>query len=78
MNIGIVTDSTSSLNNEEQEKLGIDVVSLYVSKDDSFFKATELSREEYYRELETAKKTPKTSQANPQDFQDVYEKEQGN
>lgn len=77
MNIGIVTDSTSSLNNEEQEKLGIDVVSLYVNKDDTFFKATELSREEYYRELETAKEIPKTSQPNPQDFQDVFEKRAG-
>ncbi|MEA2067394.1 MAG: DegV family protein [Thermotogota bacterium] len=77
MNIGIVTDSTSAFNNEEQEKLGIDVVSLYVNKDDTFFKATELSREEYYRELETAKEIPKTSQPNPQDFQVVYEKRAG-
>ncbi|TYB94699.1 MAG: DegV family protein [Kosmotoga sp.] len=77
MNIGIVTDSTSALNKAEQDRLNVDIVSLYVNKDDKYFKATELSREEYYRELEIAKKTPKTSQPNPQDFQEIYEKRSG-
>ncbi|MFO7882837.1 MAG: DegV family protein [Kosmotogaceae bacterium] len=74
MNIGIITDSTSGLKKAEQDSLGVDLVSLYVNKEEKYFKATELSREEYYRELETAKKTPTTSQPNPQDFQEIYEK----
>ncbi|MFW6120962.1 MAG: DegV family protein [Petrotogales bacterium] len=74
MSIGMITDSTCGLNKEEQSNLRVDVVPLYVNKEEKYFKATEISREEYYEELETAKKVPTTSQPNPQDFQEVYEK----
>ncbi len=74
MSIGVITDSTCGLNREEQNKLSVDMVSLYVNKEEKYFKATEITRQEYYSELETAKKIPTTSQPNPQDFQEVYEK----
>ena len=67
----IIIDSTTDL--PEGLKAAVKVVPLIVSFGEKQYEdGVELSRDEFYRELESGKVLPKTSQASPAAFEKVY------
>ncbi len=71
--IRIITDSTASITKEEGEKLNIDIVPLYVLMANKMYRdRVDFTDEEFYELLEDNQ--PTTSQPNPSDFLDVYNK----
>ncbi len=71
--IRIITDSTASITKEEGEKLKIDIVPLYVLMANKMYRdRVDFTDEEFYELLEDNQ--PTTSQPNPSDFLDVYNK----
>ncbi len=71
--IRIVTDSTASIDQMEAKKLNIDVVPLYILMNDKTYKdRMDFTDSEFYELLE--KHQPTTSQPNPIDFLNVYNK----
>ncbi len=71
--IRIITDSTSSITQEDAKKMNIDVVPLYVLIDDKIYKdRVDFSDNEFYALLKEHQ--PTTSQPNPVDFLAVYDK----
>lgn len=72
--IRIITDSTSDITQEEAKHLGIDVVPLKVSfGEDSYIDGVSITNDEFYDKLEHSVVLPKTSQANPYEFEELYE-----
>jgi len=68
-----VTDSTADLPQSIVDALGITVVPLNVHFGDEVFKErTELSKEEFYRRLQSGPKLPTTSQPSVGDFEQAY------
>jgi DegV family protein with EDD domain len=60
---------------EEQDKMRITVLPLVVNFGDEMYKdGVELSRQEFYDKLEKSQSLPTTSQINPAEFEEVYEK----
>ncbi len=76
MAIGIITDSTSALTMEQAEKLGIEVVPLYIQSGGEYRKADSVKIDDYYNELDAPGTLPTTSQPSPEDFLKVYKKVQ--
>ncbi|MBV1756205.1 MAG: DegV family protein [Dethiosulfatibacter sp.] len=75
MSIKLVTDSTSDLPKELVDKLGVKVVPLSVNfPERSYLDGIELKPEEFYEKLVTAKELPTTSQVNPGEFVEVFQK----
>lgn len=71
--IRIVTDSTADLNQELVEQYGIRVVPLEVLVEGTVYKdKVDITNEEFYKILRTAKVLPTTSQPSPAVFADVY------
>lgn len=71
--IRIVTDSTADLNQELVEQYGIRVVPLEVLVEGTVYKdKVDITNEEFYKILRTAKTLPTTSQPSPAIFADVY------
>ncbi|MDN6899760.1 DegV family protein [Oenococcus sicerae] len=72
--IKIVTDSSAALTAEEIKKYDIEVVPLQVSIDDhNYLEGIEISHEEFFKKMETAKKLPTSSQPAVINFYDAYE-----
>ncbi len=75
MAIKIITDSTCDLDIEVQKALDLEVVPLSVTFGDNTYKdGTELSVDEFYKMQAEAKELPTTSQVNPDEFVEVFEK----
>jgi len=73
MAVGIVTDSTSDIEPQLAERLGIAVVPLFVIWGDrSFRDYIDLSRREFYARLASEPELPKTSQPSPQMFEEAF------
>lgn len=73
MAVAVVTDSTSDIEPQRAAALGIDVVPLYVIFGErSYRDYLDLSRDEFYRKLETEKQLPTTSQPSSQAFADAF------
>lgn len=72
--IHIITDSTCELGKEEQERLGIQVVPLKVLfGTEEYLDGVDLSPEAFYHKLTEEKEVPTTTQANPSQFQEIFE-----
>ncbi len=75
MAVKIVTDSTSDLPKELAESLGVTVVAQNIHFGAETFKDNvTLSPDEFYSRLASSADLPKTSQASPGDFNEVYER----
>lgn len=73
-NIRIVTDSTADLTPELVNRYGIKVVPLEVLADGKAYKdKIDITNDEYYEILRTAKTLPTTSQPSPAVFTDTYQ-----
>ena len=73
-NIRIVTDSTADLTPELVARYGIKVVPLEVLADGKAYKdKIDITNDEYYEILRTAKTLPTTSQPSPAVFADTYQ-----
>ncbi|MBR5318685.1 MAG: DegV family protein [Peptococcaceae bacterium] len=72
-NIRIVTDSTADLTPELVERYGIKVVPLEVLVEGKAYKdKIDISNDEYYKLLQSAKELPTTSQPSPAAFAEAY------
>ncbi len=72
-NIRIVTDSTADLTPELVERYGIKVVPLEVLVEGKAYKdKIDISNDEYYKLLQSAKELPTTSQPSPAAFAETY------
>lgn len=72
--IRIVTDSASDITQEEAKEWNITVIPLTVRFEEEQFKdGIDLTREGFYEKLIETDVLPKTSQATPFDYEDVYE-----
>lgn len=73
MPVRVVTDSTSDLTAEMRAGNAIDVVPLKVIwGESSFVDGVDLTTEEFFQRLPTAKVLPKTSQPSPVEFEQKY------
>ena len=73
MAVGIVTDSTSDIEPQLAQRLGIAVVPLFVIWGDrSYRDYIDLSRREFYARLASESELPKTSQPSPQMFEEAF------
>lgn len=75
MSIRIITDSASDITKEEASKLGVEMISMEVNIDNKIYlDGDNLSKKEFYNQLEQLKDLPKTSQINPYRFAEVFDK----
>src|SRR6056297_1669508 len=75
MSIKIVTDSTCDLPEDFIDKYDIQVVPLSVNFDDnSYLDGIEISNKGFYEKLKNSEKLPTTSQVNPGEFVEVFNK----
>lgn len=72
MSVAVITDSACSLTQEELERLGIGVVTLYVNEDGDSVPETDLDLGDLYGRLPAMAVLPTTSQPSPADFADVF------
>lgn len=71
--IRIITDSTSDITQDEAKMLQIDVIPLTVSfGEENFADGITITNDEFYSRLRNCKELPKTSQANPFDFEGLF------
>ena len=79
MNFNIVTDSTSDITQLDAREKNIQVVPLRILfEDGEYHDGINISTEEFYNELESAKVLPQTSQPSPEDFFKIFEKAKKN
>ncbi|MBL7165820.1 MAG: DegV family protein [Dehalococcoidales bacterium] len=73
MTVKIVTDSTADISPEMAQALGIRIVPVYLSFGSEVFRdGVDITKDEFYRRLETSSVHPTTSQPTPQDFTTAY------
>jgi DegV family protein with EDD domain len=76
--IGILTDSTSGITQEQAEEFGIEVLPLkLIFEDETFLDGVELSEGDFLRKLDESPKLPTTSQPSPSEFIEMYKKMAG-
>ena len=74
MAVRIVTDSTSDIPSDTAKRLGITVVALNVHVGTQTFKDNvTITPDDFYSMLASSPELPKTSQASPGDFKEVYD-----
>ena len=74
MAVRIVTDSTADLPGDVVEELGITVVAQNVHfGTDTYKDNVTITPDDFYAKLAASKELPKTSQASPGDFKEVYD-----
>lgn len=75
MGIKLVIDSASDISYEDAQKMGIEFLPLTIIFGDKEYKdGIELSKEEFYKKLESSDVSPKTSQVTPYAFQKAFQK----
>ena len=73
MTVKIVTDSTVDISPEIAQALGIRIIPVYLGFGSEVFRdGVDITKEEFYRRLETSSVHPTTSQPTPQDFATAY------
>ena len=74
MNFNIITDSTSDITQVDVREKNIQVVPLRILfEDGEYHDGVNITTEEFYTKLETAKVLPQTSQPSPEDFVKIFE-----
>lgn len=75
MKIKVVTDSVSDIPEQLVDEFDIEVVPLRVNFGAVSYKdGVDITTEDFFKKLESSKKLPTTSQVNPGEFKDVFEK----
>lgn len=78
MSLRIVCDSSCDISQDEAKELNIDVLPLTITINEKNYKdGIDISKEEFYKILETEKKLPKTSQISPAVFESIFEDAKG-
>ncbi len=72
MAVRVVTDSTSYLPDEERERYGIEVVTLYVSFGDESYPEIGLDNEWFYARMDSESDVPTSSQPSVQNMAEVF------
>ncbi len=73
--IRIITDGTSDLSAQRAAELGIDVMPMRVFfGPESFLDGVDITREEFFRRLASSEELPTTSQLNPDDFLELFQR----
>lgn len=73
--IRIITDSTSDIPLGRRAKIGVDVLPLTIHfGQESFKDGVDITGEQFYQKLEQAKELPTTSQINPYEFSEIFQK----
>lgn len=73
--IHIITDSTCEFNPEEQKNMNITVIPHQINFGEvSYRDNIDITREEFYEKLVTVQELPTTSQINPAEFEEVFQK----
>ncbi len=73
--VHIVIDSTSDIPKDVRDRLGLIMVPLTVHFGENAFKdGVEITHDEFYNKLKTADNLPTTSQVNPNEFEEVFNK----
>jgi len=75
MAVKILIDSSSDINKEEADKLGITMMPMLISFDDEdYLDGVTLLPDEFYKKMENYDKLPKTSQITPFRFEKEFER----
>lgn len=73
--IRIITDSTSDISQSRAKELGIDIVPLRVNFSDGVYRdGVDITNSEFYKKLAESQELPTTSQVNPYEFYDIFNK----
>ncbi len=73
--VKIITDSTCDISKIEQINMGIEVMPLMVNfGEESYKDGIEITRSEFYERLEKVQELPTTSQVNPAEFEESFQK----
>ena len=73
--VRIITDGTSDLSAQRAAELGIDVMPMRVFfGPESFLDGVDITREEFFRRLASSEELPTTSQLNPDDFLELFQR----
>lgn len=75
MAIRIITDSTSDIPLEWQEKLGIEIIPLSVRfGSEEYLDGVDLTKQEFFERLANCQELPTTAQINPERFERIFQK----
>ncbi|MCM1438282.1 MAG: DegV family protein [Roseburia sp.] len=75
MAVKIVFDSAADINLKEAEALGAELIPIKIRIGDrEYSDGVDLSREEFFEKLPLCETLPKTSQINPEEFSEVFER----
>lgn len=73
--VRIITDGTSDLSAQRAAELNVHVMPMWVFfGQESFVDGVDITREEFFARLESCQELPTTSQLNPDDFLEVFQK----
>ncbi|MDO4594303.1 MAG: DegV family protein [Tissierellia bacterium] len=72
--IAILTDTGADMDRSLSEKFGIYLISFYMNIEGNFTKEIDIKPDEFYKELKTMEKFPKTSIPSPGELMDMFEK----
>ncbi len=76
MTVGIVTDSSCDLTNDETTELGIEVVPLYIRfGNDEYVDREQISVEDFYRTMASHEELPQTAAPAPGRFEQAFRKQ---
>ena len=75
MSIKIITDSASDILQSDSKKLGIEVLPLKTYfKNEEYLDGINITHKEFYEKLIESTDLPRTSQINPYQYQECFEK----
>ena len=73
--VRIITDGTSDMTAQRGQELNIDVIPMRVFfGEESFLDGVDITREEFFARLASSQELPTTSQLNPDDFLELFQK----
>ncbi len=76
--VRIITDGTSDISAQRAAELNIDVIPMRVFfGEESFLDGIDITREEFFARLTSSQELPTTSQLNPDDFLELFQKYAG-
>lgn len=78
MSIKIITDSSCDLSLDIIKKYNIGLIGLNISINNQNYKDTEMSNDEFYKEMKNSKELPKTSCPSPDVFASAYDCKEDN
>ncbi len=72
MNVRIISDSTADVSRETREKITVIPLSLFFGEEE-YIDTVTITYREFYEKLIESDELPRTSQANPESFREVFE-----